>query len=277
MRYVLFTGATGGLGGLCVRELARRGFAVFAAGTNGEKLAELGALPNVTPLRMDVTSDESVRKARDWVAARTDRLYAVVNFAGASGFASMVEGDPTAFTQRLLEINVLGAVRVNRAFFGLVEQGGGRIVNCSSEAGWMKAQPFAAAYYLSKRALEAYNDSLRRELMFLGIPVVKLQPGSYATHMTDTVTAGFDKTLAQTRRYRDVLTKMRPMMDMELKQNNDPARVALALVQALEAKKPRLQYRVGTGRALLLLELLPERWMDGLYKLMLKTGLPGKK
>ena len=50
-------------------------------------------------------------------------------------------------TQKLLDINVMGMVRVNRIFFDLVLAGGGRIIHCSSEAGWMTAQPFAAPYY----------------------------------------------------------------------------------------------------------------------------------
>ena len=207
------------------------GYMVFAAGTNEEKLRALGETPGIIPVRMDVTSPESVQSARDTVATRTDRLDAVVNFAGLAAFASMIEGDPIPLTEKVLAVNVLGAARVNWAFFDLVQTGHGRIVNCSSEAGWMTAQPFAAPYYLSKRAMEAYNDSLRRELMFLGIPVVKIQPGSYQTHLTGVVSGGFERTLAQTEHYREVLSKMRPMMDMELLQKNDPQKLVRTVIR----------------------------------------------
>ena len=115
---------------------------------------------------------------------------------------------------------------------------------------------------LSKYALEAYNDSLRRELMFLGIPVIKLQPGSYETNITRQINEGFDRALAQTCYYKTILAKMKPLMVMELSQKNNPDRLARTVLRALEAKRPKIAYRVGTGRMLALLELLPEKGVD---------------
>jgi len=278
MKYALLTGATGGLGGLCARALAETGrWTVFAAGTNAQALEELGRLARVVPVEMDVTRGESVEKAREAVARRVDALDAVVHFAGLTAFTSMVEGDAVRVIERLLAVNVTGAARVNRAFFGMIEKGRGRIVHISSESGWMTPQPFAGPYVLSKYALEAYNDSLRRELMFLGIPVVKVQPGSFETRITRQIQQGFESTLAATSRYRDVLTRMRPLMDMELRQKNDPGRLTGIVLRAMEAPRPRRNYRVGTGKMLLLLELLPESWVDALYRAILNIGfLKGK-
>ena len=271
MKYALLTGATGGLGGLCAEALSLGGrWTVFAAGTNPEALRKLGRLERVVPVPMDVSSEESVAAAAGLIASRTDALDAVVHFAGLTAFASMVEGDAVRDIERLLAVNVTGVARVNRAFFGMVEKGRGRIVHISSEVGRMTPQPFAGPYALSKYALEAYNDSLRRELMFLGIPVVKVQPGSFETRITRQVQEGFERALAATGHYRDVLTKMRPLMEMELRQKNDPGRLTRTVLRAMEAPKPRLMYRVGTGRMLLMLELLPERWVDALYRIILK-------
>jgi NAD(P)-dependent dehydrogenase (short-subunit alcohol dehydrogenase family) len=271
MRYALLTGATGGLGGLCVRALAETGrWTVFATGTNTQALNELGRLERVVPVGMDVTSGESVERAREAVARRVDALDAVVHFAGLTAFTSMVEGDAVPVIERLLAVNVTGVARVNRAFFGMIEKGKGRIVHISSESGWMTPQPFAGPYVLSKYALEAYNDSLRRELMFLGIPVVKVQPGSFETRITRQVQQDFENALAAISRYRDVLTRMRPLMDMELRQKNDPGRLTGTVLKAMEATRPRRNYRVGTGKTLLMLELLPESWVDALYREILK-------
>ena len=125
MDYIFFTGATGGLGALCVRALSQRGYTVFAAGTNEARLAELGGLANVIPVRADVTDEASLLAARQLVAEITDRLDAVINFAGVAGSCSRLEGESVAAAQRLLEINVLGMIRVNRLFFDLVLAGGG--------------------------------------------------------------------------------------------------------------------------------------------------------
>ena len=269
MKTILFTGATGGLGRACVEALSRRGYRVFAAGTNREKLAELSALPGVIPLRMDVTDEASVTAARASVGETASALDAIVNFAGLTAFCSMVEGDSVAITEKLLAVNVTGTVRVNRAFFDLVRAGKGRIINCSSEAGWMKSQPFAAPYFLSKHAVESYSDSLRRELMYLGIPVVVLEPGSFRTELLSGLNAQYEATLAETRLYRSVLTKMKPLMTQELNQGRDPKLLARTLLKAVEAPRPRLRYRVGTGKLLLLLEFLPDSLVDFLYRNML--------
>lgn len=270
MKTIFFTGATGGLGLPCVKALSERGYRVFAAGTNKEKLNELQKLPNVIPVHTDVTSQKSVEEARETVLSYTQTLYAVINFAGVTAFCSMIEGDCIAATEKLIQINVMGMVRVNRIFFDLVHAGGGRIINCSSEAGWMTPQPFAAPYYLSKRAVEAYSDSLRRELLYFGIPVVKIQPGSFKTGITDNILEQYEKTLRDTAYYKKVLTGMKPMMMSELKHSGDPKKLAKTLLKAVDAKHPKMKYRVGTGKLLSLMEILPEKCVDALYRLMFK-------
>jgi NAD(P)-dependent dehydrogenase (short-subunit alcohol dehydrogenase family) len=273
MKVAFFTGATGGMGQRCVQRLSASGrWLVFAAGTNQAILDELGKLPHVVPVKVDVTSQASVEAACRLVAAQADGLDALVNFAGLTAFTSAVEGDAVAVTDKLLAVNVMGMVRVNRVFFDLVLRSQGRIINCSSEVGWMTAQPFAAPYVLSKRAVEGYSDSLRRELMFLGIPVIKIQPGSFQTGLTDRIYQGFDQALQDTRHYHDLLTRMKPLMLQELAHNPDLDRLAMTVMRALEAKRPRLHYRIGTGKLLALLEILPERSVDRVYKLFFKMS-----
>jgi hypothetical protein len=106
--------------------------------------------------------------------------------------------------------------------------------------------------------------------MYLGVPVVKLQPGSFKTSLTDSLAGQFDKTLEDTAYYKKVLTRMKPLMTNELNQGNDPARLAGTLLKALEARRPRLRYRVGTGKLLALMELLPDRTLDLTYKMLCK-------
>lgn len=269
MKDVFFTGATGGLGMLCVKELSRRGWRVFASGTNEEKLKQLAGLENIIPVKADITDDDSLAAAWRLVRGYTDKLDAVANFAGLSSFTSMVEGDPAPVTELLFKVNVMGPVKVNRMFIDMLLKGKGRIINCSSEAGWLKAQPFAAPYFMSKRALEAYNDCLRRELMFLGIPVVKIQPGPFGTSMTSGVMNDYRATLAGTKHYERVLVKLRALLGLGLKQYCGTDKLVRKVVHALEDTPPKLTYRVGVSKLLLLLEILPDRTVDRLYlKLM---------
>lgn len=266
MKYAFFTGATGGLGEACVRALCARGWTVFAAGTNETRLMRLGAIERAVPMRADVTDMASLRAARERVLQTTDRLDAVVNFAGLTAFSSLVEGDPIPPVERLLDVNVMGTVRTNAVFFDLIERGRGRIVNCSSSAGWMTAQPFIGPYVLTKRAIEGYNDSLRRELAYLGIPVIKLQPGSFRTRLTGDVYDEYARTLARTDRYGALLCGLKPMMDATLNRSGEPEVLAKLVVEALEGRRPRAVYRKGSGALLLLLELLPEPCVDAVYR-----------
>lgn len=267
MKSVFFTGATGGLGEVCVRALAKRGWRVFAAGTNAAKLAALGEVPGVIPVRCDVTDEASVQAAKAEVLRHTDRLDAVVNFAGLTGFASLVEGAPVPAARRMVDVNVMGMLRVNAALFDLVYLANGRIVNCSSSAGWMTAQPFAGAYVASKRAVEGYSDALRRELIFLGIPVIKLQPGPFRTGMMDDIHGGLERMLAASSLYGHSLRRLRGLLLAMLGRPRPPEALVRVLLRALEDSRPCRRYRAGSPRLLMALEILPEGVIDALFRL----------
>ncbi len=270
MKTVFFTGATGGLGELCVRTLSKRGWQVFAVGTNREKLGELEQLPHVIPLHANVRDMNSLKAAKENLLEYTNRLDAVVNFAGISGFSSLVEGEAISLMERLIDINVLGTARVNALMIDLLERGQGRIINCSSTAGWVASQPFAGAYCASKRAIEAYNDRLRRELMFIGIPVIKIQPGAYQTKLLSGIADEYLKTLKSTTRYQTVLRRLKFMMDKVLSAAGDPQELVDTVIKALEDKHPRLKYRKGTGFLMYLMSVLPSRLVDWGYRTLLK-------
>jgi len=200
----------------------------------------------------------------------TDKLDAVINFSGIHTMASMVEGDIVQTMEKMIDINLMGMVRVNRAFFELIKAGGGRIINCSSECGYMKAQPFNGPYTVTKYAVEAYNDSLRRELLCQGIKVIKIQPGSFKTSMHNAAQAGFDDLYDNTRYYKKALTKMQPLMKRELKKAKDPIYMVSALLKAAERAKPRINYRVKNSRLMGMMEFIPNVLMDAIYKVIMK-------
>ena len=269
MKYVLFTGATGGLGMLCVKALsATSHWTVFATGNNEAVLEKLAKLPNVVALKMNVSNQESINATFKEIQTRTKKLDAIVNFAGLTHFTSMIEGDSISAIEKNIDVNLMGTARVNRTFFEMIHKGKGRIINCSSESGWMTPSPFAGPYVLSKYAVEAYNDSLRRELLYLNIPVIKIQPGAYDTQLTQQVTNYCDKLIAESKYYKKLLEKMKPLMMLELKQKNDPNELVKAVLKAMGSKRPRLKYRVGTSKILVFLELFSDKQVDMIFKLV---------
>ena len=270
MKYALFTGAGGGLGGAGAKALASAGWTVFAADINKAALDEIGTTPNIIPIVMDVTSQESIDAAVETVKRTTDKLDAVINFSGIHTMGSMIEGDIVPTMERMIDVNVMGMVRVNRAFFEMVKAGGGRIINCSSECGYMKAQPFNGPYTVTKYAVEAYTDSLRRELLCQGVRVIKIQPGSFKTNLIADAGAGFDQLYHNTRYYKNALTKMQPLMTREFKRANDPVHLVRVLLKAATKKKPKINYRIKNSKLLGLMELIPNGLLDAIYKSFMK-------
>ena len=270
MKYALFTGAGGGLGGAGALAMAASGWTVFAADINEEALEALRGVPGIIPVKIDITNQASIEAAVQEVRKYTSTLQAVINFSGMHTMASMVEGAIIGTMEKIIDVNVMGMVRVNRAFFEMVKAGGGRIINCSSECGYMKAQPFNGPYTVTKYAVEAYNDSLRRELLCLGVKVIKIQPGSFKTNMHSAAEAGFEKLFNSTQYYQAVLKKMKPMMEMELKMANDPRHLVKALLRAVNDDRPKINYRVKNSKLLGLLEPIPEALVDKIYKIILK-------
>ena len=270
MRYALVTGATGGLGGEVATALANEGWYVFAAGRNEKALATIEETTKAHPLKMDIIDQESIDAALEEVKKVTDHLDALINFSGVQRMASLIEGDIET-VEKVLDVNLIGMMRVNKTFFPLVDAVKGRIINCSSECGWMTPQPFNGPYTLSKYAVEAYNDSLRRELMFLDIPVIKIQPGSFKTAMHGSTLKSFDDLINSTKNYHDVLQTMKVMMQLELKMANDPKYLVNAVLDAVNSRHPRTRYRVKNSKILGVVEILIPPVLDGVYKSVLKS------
>ena len=274
MKYALVTGATSGLGKEIAKRVSESGWYVFACGRNERALEELKNTTYVHPLCVDVTNQESIDAAFEEVSKVTDKLDAIINFSGVQQMASLVEGNIDIVSD-MLEVNLMGMVRMNKTFFPLIKKAKGRIINCSSECGWMTPQPFNGPYTLSKYAVEAYNDSLRRELMFVDVPVIKIQPGSFKTAMHGTTTKSFDRLSKSTTMYSDVLDKMKFMMDIELKMANDPKYLVDAVMNALTSPVPKQKYRVKNSPILGFVEIMHPLIVDSAYKKILSSKKVG--
>lgn len=189
---MLITGAGSGFGKLTAHAMIERRYRVFAgvrdlAGRDAAATSELAGAARAAgvafePLAMDVTSDESVAAALAVVAARTSRLDVAINNAGISAMG-LNEGFTTSQARALLEVNALGAHRVNRAVLPLMKpHRSGLLVHVSTGLARM-TMPCFGLYAASKAALEAIAESYRYELSGLGIDSVILQPSAYPTNL----------------------------------------------------------------------------------------------
>ena len=265
---VVISGAANGLGREAAKRLSAAGWTVFAGDVDEAGLASLKSEAGTHPLRLDVTSDESVQAAVAQVRAETDGLDGIVNFAGILAVGSMVEL-PVAEFERVINVNVLGTARVNRAFFPLLHVRRGRVVNISSETGWQSGAPFNGAYASSKHAIEAYSDSLRRELALLGMHVIKIQPGPFRTAMVESIERRFEAAAAQSEHFGALLRRVGGLALREAKNAHDPEVLAEVVERALTSRRPRPAYSVRPDRARSALEKLPERVADAVLQRVL--------
>jgi NAD(P)-dependent dehydrogenase (short-subunit alcohol dehydrogenase family) len=270
----LVTGGGGGLGHATVERLVANGWKVFAADISKDMLRSSMHDPDVVPVVMDVTKNESIDSAYDAVASQTDRLDGIVNFAGVMGVGSLTD-IPEERLARILDINVMGTYRVNKKFLPLVEAAKGRIVNISSETGWQSAAPFNGPYAMSKHAIEAYSTALRRELALLDIKVVTIQPGAFRTEMVAGIERAFTAAEAETPKFATVLRKLKALAGKEIESARDPDILAQVIETALTAKRPKPVYSVKPDKLRSALEALPLRASDGLYVAVLKRAQKG--
>mgnify|MGYP001818712845 FL=1 len=270
----LVTGAGGGLGHATVERLVASGWKVFAADISEEMLRSSIHDPDVVPIVMDVTDNDSIESAFEAVSSQTARLDGIVNFAGVMGVGSLVD-IPEERLARILDINVMGTYRVNRTFLPLVEAAKGRIVNLSSETGWQSTAPFNGPYGMSKYAVEAYSHALRRELALLDIKVITIQPGAFRTNMVAGIERAFTAAEAETPRFAPVLRKLKALAGKEIESARDPDILAQVIEQALTVKRPKPVYSVKPDKLRSALEALPLRASDGLYIAVLRRAQKG--
>jgi len=220
--------------------------------------------PDVLPVVVDVTDRESIRSAYEAVASNTDRLDAIVNFAGIMGVGSLTD-IPEERLARILDVNVMGTYRINKEFLPLVQAAKGRIVNISSETGWQSAAPFIGPYAMSKYAIEAYSTSLRRELALLGIKVITVQPGAFRTDMVAGIDKAFTQAASETTEFESVLTTLKGLAAKQANSARDPDILAQAIETALTTKRPKPVYSVKPDPLRSALEKLPLRAIDQTY------------
>jgi L-xylulose reductase len=179
-RTVLVTGASGGIGGETVRQLAAAGADVVAGGRSEEALNALAGETGARPLPFDLTSEDSVRDALDELD-----LYGVVNCGGYGGeIATPMETD-IAVLDKVMSINARGALLVTKyTSRSMIRLGrGGAIVNVSSQAS-LVALGGHISYGSSKAALDNITRVAALELGRYNIRVNSVNPTVVMTPMS---------------------------------------------------------------------------------------------
>ncbi len=263
-KYVVVTGAYGGMGYAATKKLAESGFTVFAL---DKKVGE--TVNGVIPVETDVTNIESVARAFEFVKERTDEVYAVIHFAGVYRLDSLVEMEEGRFTG-IFDINLFGAYRVNKAFLPLLKRGS-RVIITTSELAPIDPLPFTGVYAITKAALEKYAYSLRMELQLLGISVSVLRPGAVKTGLLSVSTKELEDFCRNTQIYAYNAEKFKKIVNGVEAKNVPPEKVAKSALRAVTARRPKYVYNINRNPLLKLFNVLPARWQTKLIGKILKN------
>jgi len=185
----LITGGGRGIGAATAEALARKGARVIVASrTQTELTATVARIQadglDATSILLDVADEAAVDAAFARIAAEQGRLDILVNNAAmllSGPFAEM----PMVDWDRLLAVNLRGAVLCARQAFRLMRERGGAIVNVSSLGGVPGTEKFPgyAAYTVSKFALTGLTEALAAEGREYRIRVNAVAPGAVDTTM----------------------------------------------------------------------------------------------
>jgi NADP-dependent 3-hydroxy acid dehydrogenase YdfG len=250
-RVALITGCSSGIGEATAARLAKGEWTVYATARRPETLEALAAAGCKT-LALDVNSEDSMTAAVATVNRESGGVDALVNNAGysQSGAAETLD---LADVRRQFETNVFGLLRMCQLVLPQMrEQGSGRIVNLSSMGGRL-VFPGGGAYHATKYAVEALSDAMRFEVSGFGVKVILIEPGLITTNFDNAAVASmhayedgpyatFNAQVAKST--KEVYTG--PMKRL----GGGPDAVAKVIEKALNAKRPRIRYKVTPSASL---------------------------
>jgi NAD(P)-dependent dehydrogenase (short-subunit alcohol dehydrogenase family) len=284
-RSILVTGASTGIGRAAALALLGEGFTVFAGVRDDAAAARLrgqapaGTGSRLQTLALDVTDAGQVRAAAHHLDRElgTAGLWGLFNNAGIS-VNGPIEHLGLEGLRRQLEVNVIGQVAMTQAMIPLLRRARGRVVTTGSVAGFI-ALPGLAPYAMSKHAMEAFSDSLRRELRPWGIEVSLLEPGAIATDIwqkgqrdADEVERAWPPEVVE--HYGPLIAALRKAAAMSERRASPTDVVTRAVVHAFTAAKPRTRYRMGRDSSVQkVISMLPDRWADAVLMKALGLGL----
>jgi NAD(P)-dependent dehydrogenase (short-subunit alcohol dehydrogenase family) len=184
---VFITGAARGIGAESARRLAARGANVALAGLEPGELERVASQcgSNTACFDCDVTDWDGLERAAQGAVGRFGGIDVVIANAGVAPAGMTRSIDPGAF-ERTLDINLMGVWRTVRTCLPQVIERRGYVLVISSLAAALHA-PGMSAYAASKAGVEAFANSLRSEVKYLGVDV---GVGYFAFIDTDLVRGG---------------------------------------------------------------------------------------
>lgn len=245
MKTWLITGASSGLGRIMTEKLLRRGDRVVGTARRTEALLDLSKAhgKSLHVAALDLTDTAAIRAGVREAFERFGRIDVLVSNA-AYGLFGAAEELSDEQIDRQLATNLTGSIQLIRASLPhLRTQGGGRIVQVSSEGGQI-AYPGFSLYHASKWGIEGFIEAVAQEVAPFGIDFIIAEPGATATNFGAALDHAkpldvYDGTPA------DAVRRM--IINGEFVVRGDAAKTVDAMIAAADLDQPPFRLALGSS------------------------------
>ena len=195
-KVAVVTGASTGIGEATVRRLRESGWTVYAVARRAERLEELARETGASAVPTDITDQAQVDALRARVLGEQDTVDAILNISGGARGTDTVADAKDEDWQWMYDVNVMGTLRVVRAFLPTLRANGeGTVLNLTSLAA-QRAYEGGAGYNAAKYAERAMTEALRLEEAEHNVRVVEVAPGLVHTPEFSLMRLGGDQAAA---------------------------------------------------------------------------------
>ena len=240
----MITGSSSGLGRELAEKVLEHGYRAVVTARKPDAVGDLVARysDRAIAVGLDVTQAGDIRSALKAAYERFGQIDVLVNNAGY-GYIGAIEEGEDAEIRAQFDTNVHGVIALVQAVLpGMRHRAKGHIVNVSSIGG-LTTFPNVGYYHASKYALEGLSQTLAKEMAPFGIGVTVVEPGAFRTDFRG---RSMRQSSIRLPEFAETLGKQRDaLLDSHGKQQNDPAKGALAIIEALKAKQPPLHLLLG--------------------------------
>ncbi|WP_194762202.1 SDR family oxidoreductase [Pantoea ananatis] len=244
MKTWLITGASSGLGRLMCEKLLARGDRVVASVRNRTALDDLAATygEHLQVMMLDLSKSATIKPTVEAAFAQAGRIDIVVSNAAYGLFGAAEELSDTQI-ERQIATNLTGSIQLIRAAIPFLrQQGGGRVVQVSSEGGQI-AYPNFSLYHATKWGIEGFVEAVRQEVAAFGVDFLLVEPGPTATQFG----AGLDMADALPAYHNTPAGELRSaLMSGEFAIKGDAERCVTEMTAAADAASPPLRLPLGS-------------------------------
>ena len=227
------TGTSTGFGRELTIALNEAGHKVIASARNIDKIKDLGELANVSTLQLDIgDKKENIEKKVQEAIGIHGYVTHLVNNAGYSAEGAFEEVSENE-ARLQFEVNVWGTINVTNAFLPHFRSRKSGFIATISSIGGIVSFPGVGWYCSTKFALEGLFEALKTEVAHLGIKVLLINPGYFATNFLarGTNIQPPKNRIDDYKPVTDVMTKN--LVEQHTNQLGDPKKGALRIIEVL--------------------------------------------